>query len=59
VRLTEAKSLQFRLEIFNAFNHPQFFGPAAVDGNISSVSFGQIVNSDPPRQVQLAAKFVF
>lgn len=59
VRLTEAKSLQFRLEIFNAFNHPQFFGPSAVDGNISSVSFGQVVNADPPRQVQLAAKFVF
>jgi len=36
VKLTESKSLQFRLEAFNAFDHAQFFGPQAVDGNISS-----------------------
>ena len=36
LRLTESKSLQFRLEAFNVFNHAQFFGPQAVDGNISS-----------------------
>ena len=28
VGLTESKSLQFRLEGFNIFNHAQFFGPA-------------------------------
>ena len=59
VQLSDVKSLQLRLEVFNAFNHSQFFGPAAVDGNISSTNFGQIVNADPPRQIQLAAKFVF
>ena len=59
VRLTETKSLQFRLETFNAFNHAQFYGPAAVNGNISSASFGQVVSAAPPRLVQLAAKFYF
>ncbi len=59
VRLTEAKSLNFRAEIFNTLNHPQFFGPAALNGDISSASFGQIVNAAPPRLAQLAAKFVF
>jgi len=59
VRLTEAKSLEFRAEVFNTFNHAQFFGPAAVDGNISDSTFGQIVNATPPRLVQLAAKFKF
>ena len=59
VRLTEAKSLQLRLEAFNVFNHAQFFGAAAVNGNSGSASFGQIVNADPPRLVQLAAKFRF
>ena len=59
VRLTEAKSLQFRLEAFNAFNHAQFFGPQAVDGNIDSSTFGQVINAMPPRLVQLGAKFVF
>ncbi len=59
LRLTESKSLQFRVETFNAFNHAQFFGAASVDGNISDATFGQVVSSMPPRLVQLAAKFVF
>ncbi len=32
LRVTESKSFEFRLEAFNAFNHAQFYGPAAVDG---------------------------
>ncbi|MGD0415672.1 MAG: carboxypeptidase regulatory-like domain-containing protein [Terriglobales bacterium] len=59
VRLTESKSLQFRLEGFNVFNHAQFFGPQSVDGNIGSSTFGQVVNAASPRLVQLAAKFFF
>jgi hypothetical protein len=59
LRLTESKSLQFRLEGFNVFNHAQFYGPTAVDGNIGSANFGQVVNAASPRLVQLAAKFFF
>jgi hypothetical protein len=59
LRLTESKSLQFRLEAFNVFNHAQFFGPLAVDGNISSGTFGQVVSAAAPRLVQLGAKFTF
>lgn len=59
VRLTESKSLQFRLEGFNVFNHAQFFGPQSVDGNIGSSSVGQVVSADSPRLVQLGAKFFF
>jgi hypothetical protein len=59
LRLTEAKSLQFRLEAFNVFNHAQFFGPQAVDGNISSSTFGQVVSAAAPRLIQLGAKFLF
>ena len=59
VRLTESKSLEFRLEAFNAFNHAQFYGPAAVNGNISSPNFGQVVNAAAPRLVQIATKFNF
>jgi len=59
VRLSETKALQFRLETFNTFNHTQFFGPVAVNGDIDSNLFGQIVNAAPPRLVQLAAKFSF
>ena len=59
LRLTESKSLQFRLEAFNVFNHAQFFGPQAVDGNISSATFGQLVSAAAPRLVQAGAKFTF
>jgi len=57
--IRESKMVQLRLETFNTFNHAQFFGPAAVNGNISSTGFGQIVNARPPREVQLAAKINF
>ena len=59
VKLGETTSLQFRMEAFNVFNHAQFFGASSVNGNISSVAFGQIVNAMPPRQVQFAVKFAF
>jgi hypothetical protein len=59
VRLNESKSLQFRIEGFNVFNHTQFFGPQAVDGNIDSSTFGDVINATAPRLVQLGAKFFF
>jgi hypothetical protein len=59
LRLTETRSLQFRVEGFNVFNHAQFFGPQAVDGNIGSATFGRVVSANPPRLVQLGAKFFF
>jgi hypothetical protein len=59
LRLTESKSLQFRLEGFNVFNHAQFYGPAAVNGNIGSATFGQVVSAVSPRLAQLGAKFFF
>ena len=45
VPLTESKSLQFRFEGFNVFNHAQFYGPASVNGNINSSSFGEVVSA--------------
>ncbi len=59
LRLGEAKSLEFRLEGFNAFNHAQFYGPASVDGQVEDPNFGRIVSAQTPRLVQLAAKFSF
>ncbi len=57
--LNESKSLQFRIEGFNLFNHTQFFGPQAVDGNIDSSTFGDVINAAAPRLVQVGAKFFF
>jgi hypothetical protein len=53
------RALEFRIEAFNLLNHTQFFGAAAVEGNISSGSFGQAVNAMPPRLMQLALRYQF
>ena len=47
MRLGETMA-QFRLETFNTFNHPQFFGPGAVDGGVNTSLFGKVVNAAPP-----------
>jgi hypothetical protein len=56
----ESKSLEFRVEAFNVFNHAQFYGAASVDGEVNNdAHFGQVVSAASPRLVQLAAKFTF
>jgi hypothetical protein len=59
VSLGESRSLALRVEGFNVFNHAQFFGPAAVQGNPDSTNFGRFINANTPRQLQLVAKFSF
>ncbi|WP_263381255.1 carboxypeptidase regulatory-like domain-containing protein [Granulicella arctica] len=59
IRMHDSKSIDLRFEGFNVFNHSQFFGPAAVDGQVEDPAFGRIVSAASPRLVQLAAKLVF
>jgi len=59
VRLADSRSLVFRSEAFNVFNHAQFYGPASVDGQVEDPNFGRIVGATAPRLVQLVVKFVF
>ena len=67
-RLGENRSLQFRAEFFNLFNHAQFDNPnpnsipyePALPNVSSPDNFGQIVKTSVnPRVIQLALKFVF
>jgi hypothetical protein len=59
-QIREGQVLQLRLEVFNLFNHVQFFGPAAVNGDVDNTQlFGKVQNSAPPRLMQLALKFTF
>jgi hypothetical protein len=58
-QLTEASSLEFRFETFNTFNHAQFDGAGAVDGNRDDATFGQILKSQPGRVSQVALKLNF
>jgi hypothetical protein len=60
----EPMRLQFRGEMYNTFNHPQFYAPSTIYGGCDpntdsgcTPGFGQITAALPGRTVQLAAKF--
>ncbi len=60
LQITESRSLEFRIEGFNVFNHAQFYGPGAVDGEVNNdPHFGQVVSAAAPRLVQFAVKLAF
>jgi hypothetical protein len=50
----EQRRLQFRFEMFNALNHPDFFEP---DTNLGDANFGTITSAYPARSVQFGLKF--
>jgi len=55
--INERLRTEFRLDVFNAFNHTKFFNP---DGTISDgTNFGLIQRSGPPRLMQVALKLFF
>ena len=57
IPIQEARTLQFRAELFNAFNHPEFGIPNI---NANQSTFGQITSLvAAPRVIQFALKFVF
>jgi hypothetical protein len=56
---SESRSLELRLEMFNVFNHAQFYPNGSVDGNIGDASFGHVLRAADPRIGQIAAKFRF
>jgi len=53
---SESKTLEYRAEFFNAFNHAQFNNPT---GLINSGVFGLVTSARDPRIVQMALKFIF
>jgi hypothetical protein len=59
-KFAENKSLEFRGEFFNAFNHVQFYSPTFQDGTIGTDSvFGQVTSDRGARIIQFALKVYF
>jgi hypothetical protein len=56
VPLAERMRLQFRAECFNIANHANFGLP---DNDIASPTFGQVLESGPPRLIQFGLKLMF
>jgi len=63
LKLTESKSLQFRAEFFNAWNHAQFASGGIGGGPQGQISnnptFGLVTGANSPRIGQVAMKFFF
>ena len=55
-KIKERGNVQFRAEMFNAFNHANF---NAVDTTLGSGGFGQVTSAHTPRVVQFALKLSF
>ena len=54
--ITEKVDLALRFEFFNAFNNRELGSP---DGNVTSQTFGQILSSGNPRNIQIGARLAF
>ena len=53
----EHKRLEFRAEMFNAFNHAQFGQP---NNNVADgLNFGRVSSASAPRLIQMSMKLLF
>jgi hypothetical protein len=69
-KFTESNYVQFQANLFNAFNHVQFFGPSSTEGASGfSGNFGMVTSDTSastttayyrgPRLIQFAIKLYF
>jgi hypothetical protein len=65
-KITERLNTEFRAEVFDLFNHPNFGNPISLTAQPGSTSFGLIQGTRNPtgdagssRQIQLSLKLLF
>jgi outer membrane receptor protein involved in Fe transport len=56
IQIKERHRLEFKADMFNAFNHTQWGDVRATYG---SSTFGQVLDTRPPRKIQLALRYFF
>ncbi len=63
IKIRESRSLEFRAEFYNTFNHPQFANVLDTDANDRAANGGGLgtitVTSVNPRVIQFGLKFLF
>jgi hypothetical protein len=60
--IRESMNLQFRLDIFDFFNHPNFNAPVGSGRTFSAAAvspFGSITSAQDPREMQFSLRLVF
>jgi hypothetical protein len=55
-KITDRVRAQYRLEMFNAFNHTQY---SAVGTSLDAATFGRVTTANEPRLIEMAIKLTF
>jgi hypothetical protein len=55
-QITESQRVEFRAELFNFTNTPNFGVPTT---DVANPNFGKIFSAGPPRQLQFGLKYYF
>ena len=58
-RMSDLTRLQFRTDIYNALNHPNFIAPPSMQNFADSPDFGALFVARSPRIVQFGLKFLW
>jgi hypothetical protein len=59
MRLSDRSRAQFRADLYNAFNHPNFVAPPSMQNFADSPDFGALFVARSPRIVQIGLKFLW
>ena len=58
-RASDAARVQFRLDAYNAFNHPNFVAPPSLQNLADAPDFGALFIARSPRILQFGLKFLW